>query len=143
MREGFLTGLHRSWFAWSGWLFTVAGTVFALSVSGAYAWIGALVAGTGLCALTALAYQRHRQLGQAEERHAADRGRLEGELRIAQEQVEQAERKLNEVPLGLLLRLEATVRRHGFEDLAASLSRHASYVERMVALDQAQARSIT
>src|SRR5947207_1217172 len=39
MREGFLTGLHRSWFAWSGWLFTVAGTVFGLSVSGAYAWI--------------------------------------------------------------------------------------------------------
>ena len=38
------------------WLFTVAGTVFGLLAGAAYAWIGALFAFAGLCALTALAY---------------------------------------------------------------------------------------
>jgi uncharacterized membrane protein YebE (DUF533 family) len=83
--EGFFTGLHRNWFAWSGWLFTLVGTIFGLVVSGAYAWIGALCAITGLIALTALAYQRHSELRNTKNRHAEEITQLKGEAKTAQE----------------------------------------------------------
>ncbi len=140
--EGFLTGLHRSWFAWSGWLFTVAGTVFSLVAGGAYAWVGALVAAAGLVALTALAYQRHQELRQAEGRHATEVGRLEGELQTARSRAEQAERKLNEGPADILQRLQATIQRHAFAEVAEGLARHAEYVQRMAALTQVVTRPV-
>lgn len=143
MREGFLTGLHRSCFASSGWLFTVAGTVFALAVSGAYAWIGALGAAAGLFALTAFAYQRHKELADAETRHAAEVDRLEKEAKTARQTAEQAERKLNEVPANLLLQLQTTIRSYAFAELAAALGKHVDYSARMVELTQAVTRPIT
>jgi hypothetical protein len=143
MPEGFLTGLHRSWFAWSGWLFTVGGTVFGLAVSGAYAWIGALCAVAGLLALTALAYERHRDLREAERRHAADLNRLERDVRTAQERAEQAERRLNEIPADILRQLQQVVRQYAFADLATTLADHADYVARMVNLQQALGKPIT
>jgi hypothetical protein len=142
MREGFLTGLHRNWFAWSGWLFTIGGTVFGLWAGGALAWVGALCAAAGLCALTALAYQRHRELESAERRHAAEIDRLERNVQTARERAEQAERKLNEVPADILLQIEATIRGYAFADLAAVLSRHADYVARMVELAKETSRPI-
>ncbi len=143
MREGFLTGLRRNWFAWSGWLFTVGGAVFGLWAGGALAWIGALAATAGLLALTALAYQRHKALVDAENRHAAQIEGLGTDVRTANARAEQAERKLNEVPANILMQLEALIHRHAFAELAAALAKHVDYVARMVALAQAVTRPIT
>jgi hypothetical protein len=131
MAEGFLGGLHRSWLLWSGWLFTVAGTTFGLLVVQAYAWIGALVALAGLCAVTGFAYERYTELRKAEGRHAAETGRLERDLQTAREHAEQAERKLNEVPLTILTRLQATIAAYSSDQLGRLLNRHAEFVGRM------------
>lgn len=132
MPEGFLTGLHRNWFVWSGWLFTVGGTLFGFLAGGAYVWIGALVALAGLSAVTAFAYQLHRELREAENRHTAALNRLESELRTARERTEQAERKLHEVPADILLRLQDFFAANSFHQWVNYLLRHAEYVERMV-----------
>lgn len=106
MPEGFLTGLHRNWFVWSGWLFTIGGTLFGFLAGGAYAWMGASVALAGLLAVTAFAYQLHGELREAESRHTIALNGLESELRAARDRTEQAERKLQEVPADILLRLQ-------------------------------------
>ena len=67
--EGFLGGLREHLLAWSGWVFTVGGTVFGLWFADKFAWIGAFCALIGLLALTALAYENHLQLRQARRAH--------------------------------------------------------------------------
>jgi hypothetical protein len=132
MPESFFTGLHRSWFAWSGWLFTVGGTVYALAISEKYAWIGALIAMAGLLALTAFAYQRHQELRSVESAHAADRTRLEEELRTASERAEEAERKIDSVSAELVLRIQEFFSASSFQQCISYLISHAQYVGRMV-----------
>ncbi len=143
MAEGFFSGLHRNGLAWSGWLFTVAGTVFGLWTSQAYAWLGALCAVTGLFTLTALAYQRQRELSELEGRRVAQMGRLERDLQTARDQAERAERKLNELPANTLLRIEEVITANAFPQWVAWLVRHAEYVERMIRFAQASHRPMS
>jgi hypothetical protein len=132
MQEGFLAGLQRNWLLWSGWLFTVVGTVFGLAMSDAYSWIGALVAASGLLALTALAFERQKELHAAMDRHTAEIQQHRLDLAKAQECAEQAERKLNEVSTDMILRIQEGLAANSFTQCVSFLLRHTDYVERMV-----------
>jgi len=143
MTEGFWDGLYRHLIFWAGWVFTVGGAAASLWVGKEYAWIGALVLLTGVIALTAFAFQKHKDLKQAQEEHQAATSRLETELRALRERAEIAERRLNEVPANILVQLEATIRAHEFQALADVLGSHADYVARMTNLAGTVARPIT
>jgi hypothetical protein len=132
MPEGFLAGLQRYWLLWSGWLFTVAGTVTGLAWGGAFAWIGAMVAASGLLALTGLALDRHKELQAAVARQKMKDQEHATELRKVQEQAEHAERRLNEIPADIVLRLQEMLAGNSFRQWVTYLLRHAKYVERMV-----------
>jgi hypothetical protein len=124
-------------------VFTVGGAVAGLVVSKEYAWVGGLFLLTGLCALTAFAYQKHKDLLRAKKEHQAEKRRIEEDVRNERTRAENAERRLREVPSDILLRLEATIRAHAFAELAEVLGRHADYVARMTRLAEALTRPIT
>ena len=142
MADGFVGGLYQHLLFWSGWVFTVGGAVASLWVGREYGWIGTLFAFVGLLALTGFAYQKHRQLRDAELRHRAEKDRLDTDIRAARAQAEQADRKLNQIPADILLRLEQVIRTHSFAELAGLLGDHAEYVERMLSLAQLMAKPI-
>jgi hypothetical protein len=142
MAEGFLGGLSRQLTFWSGWVFTVGGAGLSLGLGKEYAWIGVLCVVAGLIALMGFAYQKHRDLRQAQEAHRAITRQLEAEIRAARERAENAERRLNEIPADILLRLEATIQSNAFDQLAAALGKHADYVARMVEMARILTRPI-
>jgi hypothetical protein len=142
MAEGFLGGLHRHLIFWSGWVFTVGGAVASLWIGKEYAWIGVLLFLAGLTALTAFAYQKHRDLQQAQQEHQARTSQWEADLRAARERAEQAERRLNEVPLDLVNRLQEMLASYTFEEAVRLLAEQAEFVARMQRFSQAVGRPL-
>ena len=89
MADRFSDAIGKHLLVWSGWVFTVGGAVGSFVLGQANAWIGWLAALTGILALTGHSYALHRRSRELEDRNA----KLADQLR-------DAERKLNDVPLG-------------------------------------------
>jgi predicted outer membrane lipoprotein len=124
MPEGFFGGLNRHFWVVAGWVFTVGGGVITLGLGGAYSWIGGLFLLAGLGTLTALAYEQFQKRQAAEKR------------------AERAERRLQEIPADVFIRLEAVIQRCSFQELAAVLAGYADYVGRMTSLSNEVAKPI-
>ena len=110
MRKGFGQGLGQYLFSWWGFVFTIGGTIACLLLAGVYWWIAPLVVLANSLACGFYAYAKHRGEARAkEEQHATS-------LRL-----QEAERKLNEVPLGLLARVNQIVESASFAEFARLL----------------------
>jgi hypothetical protein len=120
MAGRFSDALGKQIFVWSGWVFTVFGAVGSFVLGQANAWIGWLVVGTGVLALTAHAFALHRRCRELEEANAKQ-----------SEYLREAERKLNEVPLDLVNRIRELVTPQTLSDVAGQLAAHADYVLRV------------
>jgi hypothetical protein len=120
MKDRFFDVLGKQLFAWSGWVFTVGGAVGSFVLGQAYAWIGWLSVLAGVLALTGHSFSTHRRCRELEVQNA----------RLADE-VREAERKLNEVPLDLVSRIQELVTPRSLTELAAQLATHADYVLRI------------
>jgi hypothetical protein len=120
MTEGYSSVLGRQLFVWSGWVFTVGGAIGSFVLGEAHAWIGWLAVLAGLLALTGHSYSVHRRCLELEEAN-----------KKLTEQVRDAERKLNEVPLDLVNRIGELIAPHSVIDVAARLAAHADYVLRI------------
>jgi hypothetical protein len=143
MVNGFWGGLNRHLIFWAAWTFTVGGAIASLWVAKEYAWIGALVALTGLIGLTVFAYQKHCDLVDAERGHKLDLDRLSNELRVAESRAAQAERKLAEVPADILIRLQGTIHAFAHRELSGLLVDYSGYVSRMQAFVRACPKPVT
>ena len=164
MAESFIGGVNRHFVLWSGWLFTVGGAIASLIIGKEYWWIGGLVVGVGLLALMTYAYQKHQLAIGADERRKREVAAAEAKLRQelsrikaehdtavldaskrldeAQQLQRDAERKLNEVPLAILLQIESAIRQHAFTELANMIGRYVRYVERMQSVVATQSKPI-
>jgi hypothetical protein len=120
MAEGFWSVMGRQLFVWAGWVFTVGGAIVSLSFGEGSAWIGYLVIAAGLLALTGHAYATHCRCRELEARN----GRLAEQLR-------DADRKLNEIPLAILTRIQELVVSQSLTDTVNRLAAHADFVVRM------------
>ena len=117
--DGFVRGMGLALFNWWGFTFTVGGTILALWFAKEHWWISLLVvvANAGACGW--FAYTKHK----GEMIAKTDR---DGTLLRLQE----AERKLNEVPLELLTQISQIVASVSLMDLARILSKSAAMVDR-------------
>jgi hypothetical protein len=120
MADRLYDALGKQLFVWSGWVFTVGGAIGSFVLGQANAWIGWLAILTGFLALTGHAFALHRRCRELEEGAA-----------IRAEQLREAERKLNEVPLDLVGRIRELVTPQSVTDVAVRLALHADYVLRM------------
>ncbi len=120
MGEGYLAVMGRQLFVWAGWVFTVGGAIGSFALGGNYAWIGWLVVFVGVLALTGHSYSVHQRCRQLE----AENGNLT-------RQKQEADQKLNEVPLDLLNRIREFVTPRSLSDVASELAAHADYVLRI------------
>lgn len=120
MKEGIWKGWFQSSIQWSGWVFTVGGAIVGLLIVREYLWIGILCFVAAYLGLLALLIKIHRQFSKATEATNAAIARAEA-----------AERRLNAIPADLLDRLQETIRRHSFVDVARLLGAYASYIHRM------------
>lgn len=116
MTDRFVHGLWQHVFFWSGWLFTIAGTVAAISIG----WVGSLIALVGIASAVGFAWEKHREQQQARQ-----------ETERIRKLLEEAERKINEMPLEALLRIEEIVSIGSTRAAFDELVRHADYVSRM------------
>lgn len=120
MVERFSNSLGKHLFVASGWVFTVGGAIGSFVLSQSNAWIGWLAVLTGVLALTGQNFFLHRRCRELEE--------------ISTNQAEQlrnAERKLNEVPLDLVNRIRELVTPQSFTAVATRLAAHADYIYRI------------
>jgi hypothetical protein len=120
MADSFFDTLGKHLFIWSGWVFTVGGAVGSFVLGQANAWIGWLAICTGVLALTGHAFALHRRCRELEEATEKQTARLQ-----------EAERKLNEVPLDLVNRIRELIAPQSAADVAAQLAAHADFVVRV------------
>ncbi len=120
MADRFWDGFGKQLIFWAAWVFTVGGAIGSFVLGQAYAWIGWLAVLTGVLALTGHTYSLHRRCREL----AVGNDALTGQLR-------DAERKLNEVPLDLVNRIQQLVTPQSVTDVAARLAAHADYVIRI------------
>lgn len=121
MAEQVSSSFGRQFFTWSGWVFTVGGAIGSFVLGQANAWIGWLFVLTGLLALTGQTIALSRRCRELDETNTKQT-----------EQLREAERKLNEVPLDLVNRIRELVAPQSAMDFATRLATHADYVIRMV-----------
>ena len=120
MADRFWDGFGKQLIFWAAWVFTVGGAIGSFVLGQAYAWIGWLAVLAGVLALSGHAYSLHRRCRELELGNDA----LTGQLR-------DAERKLNEVPLDLVNRIQQLVTPQSVTDVAGRLAVHADYVLRV------------
>ena len=107
-------------FTMSGWVFTVGGAIGSFVLGQANAWIGWLVALTGVLALTGQTLAVLRRCRELQEENTK-----QAEL------LREVERKLNEVPLDIVNRIRELVAPQSVTEIATRLAAHADYVLRM------------
>ena len=120
MADRYSDVLGKQLFVWSGWVFKVGGAIGSFVLGQGFAWIGWLAVLTGVFALTAHSYAMHRRCGELEKANTR-----------RDEQLREAERKLNEIPLDLVTRIQEIIAPQSITAIAVQLATHADYVLRM------------
>jgi hypothetical protein len=122
-----------------GFIFTLAGTIASLIFAREYCWIFLLTCLVCVLVSGYIAYDKHRSEAQAKTVHEIERTRLLSEQQAMALRLQEADRKLNEVPLDLLMQVRQIVISASLTDLARVLIDAASLVARqrqlMIGLD--------
>jgi len=156
MAKGFWSGLGHHLESRIALVFTVGGVAITLLLVEQAYWpvallvlvVAALLLGSG-----SYAYSLHSQNQQAEtrhqdemrettDRHQAELAQTQAEHRTATQRLQEAEQKLNEVPLGIVTQLKRVLEEYSTADFGRSLIRYAEFVVRMQAFARASPRSL-
>ena len=130
--DGFIQGLGSALFNWWGFIFTVGGTILSLWFAREHWWICLLIVGANAIACGSFAYTKQKGEVIAKARHEDALVRLQ-----------EAERKLNEVPLELLTRVRQIVASVSLVDVARILSSSAALVTRHRQFVAVEAKPLT
>lgn len=131
MVEAFGKEIGRHLLSWSGWLFTVGGTSLALWWAREHWGISLLIVLTFAGAALTFSYQTYRKRAEAETRHESEMSAGRAREQAMADRVQEVERKLLEVPSGILLQLQRVIQTHSFAEMARRLVADAEFVERM------------
>lgn len=139
--QQFLGKLGPYLIGWWGFVFTVGGTIGGLVLAREWWWISVLIvlANAGGCFV--FAYKAYRSEAQAKADHAAHLAKLVDEhssemkqLQLIKQEAEyrreEAERRVNEVPLDIVTKLQSIVQAVSYSDLGRALSACAEIIER-------------
>jgi hypothetical protein len=117
MAERFVVGLNQNALFWSSWAFTIAGAVATLWIG----WLGMLIAFVGIASAMGFAHQKH-----------VEKLAVEKESERIRTLLEDAERKISELPLETMLRIQQIIAASSLRQLMDEVVRYAEYVVRMV-----------
>jgi hypothetical protein len=131
MVEEFGKEIGRHLLSWSGWLFTVAIGILSLWWAKEHWWISLLIVLTFAGAALTLSYQNHRQTQKAEERHDSEMNASRAREQAMADRVQEVERKLLEVPSGILLQLQRIIGQHSTSALGRLLIARSELIARM------------
>ena len=131
MVEAFGKEIGRHLLNWSGWLFTVGGTMLALWLTKEHWWLSVLIVLTFAGAALTFSYQNHRQTQKAEERHQSEMNAANAREQAAMERLQEVERKLNEVPSEILIQLQRIIGQHSTSELGRRIIVRSELIARM------------
>jgi hypothetical protein len=117
----FLEGLGSYLFTWWSFVFTVLAAIVALVLAKEHWYIQVLVVVANALGCGAYAYARFCSETQAKAGHQVERDRHVGECQSLNQKLQDAERKLNEVPLGILSNLSRLIESGMFANLGRTL----------------------
>lgn len=137
MVEGFWGTIAKRLLFWSGWVFGTLGAVAGLAVSKEYAWIGIVMAFSGLIPLGTHSWWVHRRLEEVERKHLEEKKIQESSLQVETGRREDAERKLSEIPAEAMSRLALLVSEGVAQELLSFLRLQAERIGRMKSFQSA------
>jgi hypothetical protein len=135
--KGFMREYGRYLWDVGAWVFTVGGAIAALLLANDHFWYSILIFASITLSCLLFAFSRHRKLDKAQEAHQAERQRLLAEKDTAVQRLQDAERRLNEVPLDILTKIQTLVATSAYRVIADLLKRHAEIIVRMRSFDDA------